>query len=234
MTIRIQCPACQTTLSCAAEREGARVKCPKCKEPFTVRSAESRVKATPPPPNARTDPARPERDESIAAGPPRGLPAETKSKKSSAAGLLILLCAAGRLGLVLLLGVGAVVAVWFLRGAGGTATAANDGEARNAGPANKLADKQVADKEPQKPVIVEEKKAKPPAQRFNLDESQKGVVFLRVFVPGFPPTSGSGFFVTSDGLIATNRHVLDAEDGLPPGAKIIVGVPRSDQAGDFD
>src|SRR5207244_5247321 len=113
---------------------------------------------TPPPPNARTDPARPERDESIAAGPPRGLPAETKSKKSSAAGLLILLCAAGGLGLVLLLVVGAVVAVWFLRGAGGTATA-NDGEARNAGPANKLVeDKLVADKEPQKPVIVEEKK----------------------------------------------------------------------------
>ena len=34
------------------------------------------------------------------------------------------------------------------------------------------------------------------------------------------------FFVTQDGLIATNRHVVDAENGFPAGGKIIVsGTP---------
>jgi V8-like Glu-specific endopeptidase len=91
----------------------------------------------------------------------------------------------------------------------------------------------VKEEPPAKPVIAPEN-PKPPAQKFNLEEARKSVVFLRVFTPGMPPAAGSGFFVTQDGLIATNRHVLEGEDGLPAGAKVIVGVPRPEQPDTLD
>src|SRR5438874_2195169 len=52
MAIRIQCPSCQTKLSCADERQGKPVACPRCKGQFVARPMESHVKATPPLPVA--------------------------------------------------------------------------------------------------------------------------------------------------------------------------------------
>src|SRR5207249_3820882 len=140
-----------------------------------------------------------------------------KQKQAGSGGLVLILCGVGGIGLVLLLVVGGVLAFVFTR-SGHRADA--DGNL-------------VEAKEAAKPIIAQEN-AKAPAQKFNLDEARKSVVFLRVFVPGMPPSTGSGFFVTSDGLIATNRHVLDSEDGMPAGARIIVGVPRPDQVDTFD
>lgn len=34
--------------------------------------------------------------------------------------------------------------------------------------------------------------------------------------PSFPPILGTGFFVHDDGIVVTNRHVIDALDALPP------------------
>jgi S1-C subfamily serine protease len=230
MTIRIQCPSCQTTFKCSDEKEGKKVTCPNCEERVLAEPADTRVKATPPKiPASKSDRRKRDDDDEDGRSNKKGSPSRSrdddeesprssksklKQKQAGSGGLILILGGVGAIGLVLLLVVGGVLAFVFTRNSG---KADAEGEA----------------KESAKPIIAAEN-AKAPAQKFNLDEARKSVVFLRVFVPGMPPSTGSGFLVTADGLIATNRHVLDSEDGMPAGARIIVGVPRPDQVDTFD
>ena len=62
---------------------------------------------------------------------------------------------------------------------------------------------------------------------FHLAEVRKSVVFIRRSTPGLPTATGTGFFVTADGLIATNRHVIQAESGPNPATVLYVGVPSA-------
>ena len=216
MAIRIQCPSCQTKFSCSNEKEGKSVRCPNCDEKCVAAATETRIKGTPPKvtaaPKGRRGSDRDDEDDS-----PRRAKSETKKKQGSG-NLVLVLCALGLVGLAGLVVIGGVCAFLFTRGGAVPDAVANNDKANDA----------AANREPAKPVIAADN-ALPPAQKFNLDEARKSVVFLRVFAPGFPPSTGSGFFVTQDGLIATNRHVVESEDGVPAGATIIVGVPRPDQ-----
>jgi V8-like Glu-specific endopeptidase/uncharacterized Zn finger protein (UPF0148 family) len=219
MPIRITCPECQDTFNCNSEKEGKSVTCPNCKEKFIAVPKETRVKTAPPKVTAAPRDRRKRDAEDSEDETPRSSKAKMKQKQAGSGGMVLLLCAGGGAGLFALLCVGGVLGFWFVRG--------------DAVAVAKVADVNVIAEAGNIPIIADGN-AKAPAQKFNLDESRKSVVFLRIFVPGLPPSTGSGFFVTPDGLIATNRHVLESDDGFPVGAKIIVGVPRPEQPDTFD
>jgi S1-C subfamily serine protease len=48
----------------------------------------------------------------------------------------------------------------------------------------------------------------------------------RLAPPPFPPIIGTGFVVDSRGLIATNRHVLEAMERIPHEARFVMVFPR--------
>src|SRR5207244_8269452 len=74
--------------------------------------------------------------------------------------------------------------------------------------------------------------AKPPADGsaqlstsdFNIAEARKSVVFIKCLTPGLPPAVGSGFLVSADGVIYTNRHVIRPDQPIQ-GTILLVGVP---------
>jgi S1-C subfamily serine protease len=70
----------------------------------------------------------------------------------------------------------------------------------------------------------QEPEKKPPAE-FNIDEVRKSVVYIkRLNGVGTAVSSGSGFIVSPDGLIFTNRHVIEGAPGSING-EVLVGVP---------
>ena len=223
MTMLLRCPTCRTEFKCGDDTQGKPVACPSCKEKFIAEAMEMSVKASPPKPVA----GRRNRDDEDADDdrrrPGRRRDADDDDSrprsKSGGGGLVLVGCAVGGVALLgLLLAGGGVLALFAMRGA---ERAAHEQHAQKV----EAEMRAEIDAAPAKPIIAAEN-PKPPVQKFNLEEARKSVVFLRVFTPGMPPATGSGFFVTQDGLIATNRHVLEGEDGLPAGAKVIVGVPR--------
>ena len=77
--------------------------------------------------------------------------------------------------------------------------------------------------------------AQPPAEdKFNLKQNRRGVVLIKAFTPGFPTSVGTGFFVTRDGLIFTNRHVITPPDEKVQGTVVVVGVPSAKKADELE
>ena len=62
-------------------------------------------------------------------------------------------------------------------------------------------------------------------EAFNIAEARRSVVFLKVLSNGIPVACGSGFLVSKEGVIYTNRHVL-MPDAVLPGYLLLAGVPR--------
>ena len=44
--------------------------------------------------------------------------------------------------------------------------------------------------------------------------------------PGFPPLIGTGFFIDRRGLIATNEHVVEAMQQIPPASRFVMLFPE--------
>lgn len=76
--------------------------------------------------------------------------------------------------------------------------------------------------------------AAPAAGDFNVAEARKAVVFVRRITPGREVALGSGFLVSSDGLIYTSRHVVEANDATARGTVLLVGVPGRGDPDDLD
>lgn len=70
--------------------------------------------------------------------------------------------------------------------------------------------------------------------RYDIHSARRAVVFVRRVTPRIAPGSGTGFIVREDGLIYTNRHVIQAEDTDDDHTQIYVGVPSDQDPDDLD
>ncbi len=66
---------------------------------------------------------------------------------------------------------------------------------------------------------------RPDAGQLNLGHIRRSVVLIRTIVGDRTYAIGSGFVVRSDGVIYTNRHVIEVPAHMKASPKILVGVP---------
>ncbi len=80
----------------------------------------------------------------------------------------------------------------------------------------------------EKPAEKPADKPPEPAREFNLAVARQGVVYIRsLFLPRPGSVTGTGFLVSKDGLIYTNRHVIHPEKKAINTRKVLVGVPSA-------
>ncbi len=228
MSIRVRCPSCNTEYALADQLAGKKVRCKKCQGVIAVKETPE---ADAPPTNRpaasfRADPPRREVERPLPARQSDRLQRRRDEydappvKKSGGVALWVIL---GGVGVVLLL-VLACGGIGFLFVLGRS----------SAGPSQvAVVSTTAAGDEQHVPVDVGGIPAAPAAQpladpaAFHLKDVRKSVVFIRRATPGKPTSTGTGFLVSPDGLIATNRHVVQSETGPDPTTVLYVGVPSA-------
>jgi serine protease Do len=231
MPARVACPRCRAPHLIPEQLAGKPVRCSSCGGAFATPAAApapppaASVRASPPPPAPSPSPP-PARDgvrkdlgKPAVAPPPQApappLRAPDVRRKPFRSPLVLGAVAGG----VVLVG---VAAVFFL--ARGDAAPEPPAPGLQAGGGRKGPDGDGA-KGKAAPL---EAKANPGQARddFNLPEARKSVVFIKAFLPGLPAATGSGFLVSKDGLLYTNRHVIQPRAGVATG-RLLVGVPSA-------
>ena len=214
MSIRVRCPECSTPALVPDGLRGRTVRCPKCKATFRA-GAETAASGIQPAPAPKAGPAaapQPTAAPKRAVGVPARCASPVAPPPPSGRGLVIGIVVAACV-FFLFVAVAGATAAWLLwprsPAAGGPVVT-------------------VASSQPQPPIA--EAPAQPAAadgDLFHLADVRKSVVFVRRSTPGLPTAVGSGFLVTKDGLIATNRHVIQPEAGPNPTTVLFVGVPSA-------
>jgi serine protease Do len=230
MTIRVRCPGCNTEYALTDQLAGKKVRCKKCDTVIAVKAAPkadappakrptSALRAEPPrrEPERRVPVKQPERPRRARYEDDAGRRSIKKSIKKKSGGVApwMIVSGAGAALLLVLACVGVGALFIFGRSSAGPATAAvvspTTAPVANIGqPGAPLAAQPAADN-----------------SAFHLADVRKSVVFIRRHTPGKPTSTGTGFFVTKEGLIATNRHVVQSETGPDPATVLYVGVPSA-------
>ncbi len=202
MPVRLRCPKCSTNVVAPDELRGKVVRCPKCRETFRAENnaSPSGVRQAPPSRPAPPILARPALATVRRTAPaqaPRGSP-RPPDRRSRRGGWRPRIARRRRRPR----GVAAVAAFSRQPDSG-------SGHGRRFSRAPTLAAAPwPADGEP-----------------FHLSQVRKGVVYISCFIPGAGPRTGSGFLVSKDGLVATNRHVIQPKGAFAPPTLLMVGVP---------
>jgi len=70
--------------------------------------------------------------------------------------------------------------------------------------------------------------------KFNLAEARRSVVLVKSSSPGLAETGGTGFLVSTDGTIYTNRHAVERNAVAAKSPVVTVGVPSPTDAEKLD
>ena len=231
MPARLQCPHCSASVAVPEELRGKTVRCPQCRETFRAweddPAARVQLTAASPPPSAGPA-ASGRREPAGAVDRPAHVGRSPQVRRGAPVGLIVgIAVAAGALLLFLASGV-IVVAIWMLAPrATAVPTPVPVASAEAAVPQPAAEDKAPQAAPPAAP-------AQPDNSPFHLADVRKSVVFIRRSTGGLAVASGTGFFVSADGLIATNRHVIQPPDGPNPATVLYVGVPSADDPDKLD
>ena len=201
MTLQLRCPECAAVVLTAESVQSKNIFCPKCRAPFLAVENKAATAVTTASATRETRLARP-------IPLPYPLPslnrsiAKTRPAQAIHAGLFL----GGAAAAAVLLFVATLIATMAFRmqTPAGAAASTNSFIAADAPTV-------AADSAPQD------------ATPFHLAEVRKSVVFIRTTMQGGTGV-GSGFFVSEDGLVATNRHVIQSPNAAAPSSDVFVGV----------
>jgi len=80
-------------------------------------------------------------------------------------------------------------------------------------------------RKPRRPVKIKKPRVRLPTGPFKLGRIRRSVVLIRNIIHSRTYGIGSGFLVRDDGVVYTNRHVIDVPPTVKVPATILVGVP---------
>jgi predicted Zn finger-like uncharacterized protein len=233
MTIRINCPACNTPNTIDDDKRGGKVRCRKCEEPISVpigigsknkRKDDEAVQETRKV-TVKTAAARTRANDDDG-----GMEPDDKRPRKKAR------AAKSGLPMVLVLGAGAAVLLFCVAGVVGLPVFFYFLRSKEVAALDKAADQvaQVDQKKPDNNNLNQDKKnpnQEDPKAKKNPDPHpiidpnpgkllpdqmapetvarvKEATVYLRVTMPGGQAATGSGFFVFEPGIVVTNAHVL--------------------------
>ncbi len=248
MPAETRCPECRALLNIPRSSAGKKIRCSKCKAMFIAfedeappvkeKARKEQLSTEAPPRKTAADPDKERRSRKAAdpdeeprsrrANPPRSDDDDEPPKKkrpasgSSGPGIGLILGIVGAVVLIPLVLVGAGAAYWFMARPAKVAVINNV-------PVQEIRhDVKIGmpDKPADKPVDKPADKPADPVGEFNLKVARQGVVYIRNHIPGLPPVTGTGFLVSKDGVVYTNRHVIHPFENMPTNNRtILVAVP---------